>query len=154
LQVGTKRSGFWRLRSIARAPKANDLALSRSSNGNETPGRKTIEVNRIVRDTLVSRGLKGLHNDCCQRCGTTLSVGNGRTYAEAHHLRPLGKPHNGPDVPQNVIVVCPNCHALLDFFSVEIRRKDLRIPRDHKIAEKYLHYHNREFRAKTTSNVW
>jgi predicted restriction endonuclease len=149
LQVGSKRSGFWRLQTISPAPKANDFESVRKIKGNETPGRIIVEVNRIVRDTLVSRSLKGLHKNCCQRCGMTLTVGNGRSYAEAHHLQPLGRPHNGPDVPENVIVVCPNCHALLDFFAVEICAKELRGHKDHKIARKYLNYHNRKFRMKS-----
>jgi putative restriction endonuclease len=35
-------------------------------------------------------------------------------YAEAAHVRPLGWDHRGPDVPGNVLCLCPNHHVLLD----------------------------------------
>lgn len=38
----------------------------------------------------------------------------GGHYAEAAHIRALGKPHAGPDVPENVLCLCPNHHALFD----------------------------------------
>jgi putative restriction endonuclease len=31
------------------------------------------------------------------------------------HIRPLGAPHNGPDVKENIIIcLCPNHHVLFD----------------------------------------
>lgn len=35
-------------------------------------------------------------------------------YAEAAHIRALGSPHNGPDVIENVLCLCPNHHVLFD----------------------------------------
>lgn len=35
-------------------------------------------------------------------------------YAEAAHIRGLGRPHDGPDVVSNVLCLCPNHHVLFD----------------------------------------
>ncbi len=43
----------------------------------------------------------------------TLEVLGGR-YAGAAHVRALGKPHLGPQTPDNVICLCPNDHILFD----------------------------------------
>jgi len=35
--------------------------------------------------------------------------------AEVVGMEPLGTPHNGPDVYENIVCVCPNHHVLLDY---------------------------------------
>lgn len=74
---------------------------------------------RIVRDTAVSRKVKSLHDFHCQICGTRLEC-EGGPYAEAAHIRALGAPHNGPDVVENVLCLCPNHHVLFDYGSFSI----------------------------------
>ena len=34
--------------------------------------------------------------------------------SEGAHIRGLGRPHTGPDVPANVLCLWPNCHVLFD----------------------------------------
>ena len=46
-------------------------------------------------------------------CGYGL-VGLAGPYAEAAHIRPLGAPHDGPDVPETILCLCPNHHVLFD----------------------------------------
>jgi predicted restriction endonuclease len=41
-------------------------------------------------------------------CGETIPLADGLRYAEAHHIQPFGAPHNGPDISENVICLCPN----------------------------------------------
>ena len=41
------------------------------------------------------------------------------SYSEGAHIRPLGKPHDGPDQPDNVL--CPNCHVLFGAGAFAIR---------------------------------
>lgn len=77
------------------------------------PRAETV-VQRIVRDTAVGRAVKRLHDSTCQACSTRL-VTPGGPYAEAAHIRPLGRPHDGPDAPGNVLCLCPNCHVRFDF---------------------------------------
>ena len=76
--------------------------------------RVSIVVSRIVRDTRAAISLKKLYDDCCQLCGITLSI-NESNYCEAHHLRPLGTPHDGPDSWNNMMILCPNHHVLFDY---------------------------------------
>jgi len=49
-----------------------------------------------------------------------LQISAGEFYLEAHHLKPLGKRHNGPDMEKNLVCVCPNCHVLLDFNAIRL----------------------------------
>ncbi len=41
-------------------------------------------------------------------------------YAEAAHIRALGKLHNGPDVASNVLCLCPSHHVLFDTGAIYI----------------------------------
>ena len=77
--------------------------------------RQTITVNRIVRDNALSRFLKSLYQSQCQICKCTFRVPGGKRYAETHHIRPLGNPHNGPDKEDNMLVLCPLHHAMFDY---------------------------------------
>ena len=52
-------------------------------------------------------------------CGTRL-VGLAGPYAEAAHVRPLGAPHDDPDVPENILCLCPNHHVLFDHGGVTV----------------------------------
>jgi hypothetical protein len=55
-------------------------------------------------------GLQRIHSD-----------GRGRGfYCEAHHIRPLGIPHNGADSSDNILIVCPNHHKTLDYGAMMI----------------------------------
>jgi hypothetical protein len=110
--------------------------------GNPSPMRCAFETTRVLRDTAVTRYLKRLHRDTCQVCRKTLRLFDGTAYSEAHHLRPLGKPHNGPDIPPNVIVVCPNCHALCDMGGIQLSASRLRSRPGHEVDPRFLRYHN------------
>jgi putative restriction endonuclease len=75
--------------------------------------KRTGTVTRVIRDTKKSREVKKRYKYTCQVCLTQL-VGVGGPYAEAAHIRPLGKPHDGPDTYENLICLCPNHHTLFD----------------------------------------
>jgi predicted restriction endonuclease len=100
-----------------------------------------VETYRVLRDTALARRLKELHQDSCQICGTQLQLSD-RAYSEAHHIKPLGKPHNGPDIAENILVLCPNDHALLDYGAMELDLTKLRQEPNHRIAPEYVNYHN------------
>jgi len=100
------------------------------------------EVERIVRDTSMTRKIKLRHKYRCQICGHRLKMRGIGLYAEAHHIRPLGKPHDGNDVEENIICVCPNHHALLDYKAIKLNFNKLRKVQGHVIARKYIDYHN------------
>lgn len=112
--------------------------------GNENPGRVAQTTLRIIRDTVLSRTVKEKHDYRCQVCDEQIPVAGG-FYAEAAHIRPLGKPHDGPDTTDNILCLCPNHHVMFDRGSIWIddaftvqpnqetlRRKEINPPsRDH-----------------------
>ena len=61
------------------------------------PRRATFAIQRVIRDSAVGKDLKRLYQYQCQVCGTTIELPDGKRYAEIHHLRPVGKPHNGKE---------------------------------------------------------
>jgi hypothetical protein len=69
-------------------------------------------------------------------------------YIEAHHMRPLGK-HDGPDNRRNMLVLCPNHHAMFDlglprFISpsvIEIGRERIELTCKHAIAQRNIDYY-------------
>jgi predicted restriction endonuclease len=130
--------GIWGLRKFT--PHHLNEPQIKYSEGNESPERKDYTISRIIRDTDLSRRLKEQHNNTCQICSTRLQVKGNRFYSEAHHIKPLGKPHNGPDTKDNIIVVCPNCHVLLDNFKIQLNNEHL----TRKLNNEYIAYHNLE----------
>jgi putative restriction endonuclease len=107
--VGKSGYRIWRYR-LARSPRQNDVT-------NPPPGRsgqqRYATTQRLVRNTAVTQWVKELHEYRCQVCGRRLETPSG-AYAEGAHLRPVGRPHNGPDSPENVLCLCPNDHVRLD----------------------------------------
>jgi predicted restriction endonuclease len=68
-----------------------------------------------------------------------IQLSDGSYYAEAHHVRPLGRPYNGPDTIDNIICVCPNCHVLLDYKVIKLEK-----PKLPNVSSEYVDFHNRE----------
>lgn len=110
--------------------------------------RKSTIVYRIVRDTTLSLQIKTLYNYKCQLCDLIIESPSGERYAEAHHIKPLGQPHNGPDKSDNVVCVCPNCHAKLDYGIVKLEKSKIMLHERHEINQQYLDYHNDSIYSK------
>ena len=153
--VDKGKSGFrvfkFALRKIDDKPistPAGELPLPSS---NHEPDRVETHTTRVVRDTLAAQMVKKIHKHQCQACHTTIKRPGG-AYAEGVYIRPLGRPHNGPDTPDNILCLCPNCHVLFDgwAFSIEddgclvgalsgnLVESDL-----HPVNRDYLGYHRR-----------
>jgi hypothetical protein len=109
----------------------------------EPPARTPTTTYRILRDTQKALKIKIMYEYKCQICEHTIKLPNGDFYAEAHHIQPLGGPHPGPDVMENIMCVCPNHHAEMDYGVRPIDLTCLRILK-HKINPEYIDYHNRE----------
>lgn len=130
--------GVWGLRALVEpTPVAVDLDA-----GEASPGRAVQTVYRILRDTKLARQVKLLHRDECQICGEALRLSGERTYSEAHHIVPVGSDHNGPDTPENIIVLCPNHHALCDYGAIALDRARLRRIAGHSVSDESIRYHN------------
>jgi hypothetical protein len=110
----------------------------------EPPGeRVATTIYRVLRDTKLARRVKMMHAYECQICGHTIQLPDGSRYAEAHHIQPLGCLHNGPDVTGNILCLCPNHHAELDYGVAAISLSALRHFDGHVIDPKFVEYHNR-----------
>lgn len=88
----------------------------------------------LQRTPKVAKTVKDLENYTCQVCGRRLFNSKTMTpYAEIHHLRPLG--HNGPDILENVVCVCPLCHRLFHLGLLGIDKAlNLRLTSDYNDA--------------------
>ena len=129
------------------------------------PSRITQTVRRLERDSATARELKQNYEYKCQVCNTTIELPSGERYAEAHHLRPLGKPHNGKEGKSNTIVVCPQHHAMFDLSVIAIDPKSwlvkhwnshssetvLKLTIKHDLDKKSVDYHYKLFEETTKS---
>ncbi len=123
------------------APKA-------SPNSNKSVDRRETIILRIVRDSALGKTVKGIYKYHCQVCGIKLECSGG-PYAEAAHIRPLGSPHNGPDVLENLLCLCPNHHVLFDHggfsinddFEIIGQEGRLSVSSKHSINKEFLRYH-------------
>lgn len=113
------------------------------------PKRKAIMVDSITRNQTLVKRIKQLREHICQICSEKLNLGQNTYYSEVHHIKPLGKPHNGVDVIENMICVCPNCHKKLDYASIGINFENIIQIHGHEIGMEYVEYHNS--RIKTIS---
>jgi hypothetical protein len=126
------------------------LAIELNGNGGDTaqpidldpPSRVLATTYRILRDTAAARQLKADHEHRCQICGTTIELPDGTRYSEAHHVRPLGSPHDGPDVRENMVVLCPNHHAMCDYGVIRLSADTLRLIAGHVVEPAFIAYHN------------
>jgi hypothetical protein len=129
--------GVWGLRKLlVSTPIANDIEKP------SVPPRARCEIYRVLRDTALARQIKLLHQNRCQLCGEAILLPDGKTYSEALHLKPLGRPHNGPDIAANIIVLCPNHHVQCDYGAITLNRSTIKLHPKHQIGWEYLEYHN------------
>jgi len=105
---------------------------------------------RIVRETKIALEVKEIHDYECQICGNTIELPTGGRYAEGAHIKPLGRPHNGPDTLENLLCLCPNHHLMFDKYCYSINPETLKADGivgalstsdSHKIDKSFLEYH-------------
>jgi predicted restriction endonuclease len=96
--------------------------------GQNIPSRAPRTASSIQRSEKVAKWIKRTYDDTCQRCGTRLLI-PGNATSDAAHIRGLGSPHDGPDVVENVICLCPNHHRTFDLgawsITDDLKVKDL-----------------------------
>jgi putative restriction endonuclease len=157
-ELGKSRHLIWRYR-LVKEPATPQPPLS--------PGTPTVPqaaqriemlVQRLVRSTMVAQQVKELHDYRCQVCGERIETSAG-PYAEGAHIRPLGRPHDGPDGLGNLLCLCPNDHVRFDYGSLligddlTVRKVDgttigtLRTVSGHAISRQYLAYHRERFKG-------
>lgn len=154
------KSGFivwrFRLRKIEGELKNQSNVLQEEQNDYNSNNKKTkrieTRIQRIVRDTELSKKVKEKYKHTCQVCNIQIETSSGY-YAEAAHIKPLGAPHNGPDSEDNLLCLCPNHHvmfdyggfAILDNFELIGIEGKLTIMESHQINREYLKYHFEHF---------
>lgn len=119
----------------------SNFSLQWTSHANIVARQPSV-VNRIIRDTPLVRELKELYQNRCQICSEALVLPGGRRYSEGHHIRPVGNPHNGPDSPDNLLIVCPNHHVLCDYGAISLDCRALVVHPKHELRSEYIDYHN------------
>lgn len=96
------------------------------SNKDEVPlynEKISVWVNRYERDAKKRQECINDKGLCCYVCGMNFEevYGEiGRDFIHVHHIKPLAD--NGQDISENLIPVCPNCHAMLHRYLKEDSR--------------------------------
>jgi len=139
--------------------------LDSIARGNASPKRKMINSYKFERDYVLVCYIKEFYKNTCQICGTKLDLGEHEYYCEVHHIQPLSQ--DGPDILENMIVLCPNHHTLFDkgAITIDLRNKIVvhinkfnqingaKILINHKIRDEYIEYHNANILRKLNVNM-
>lgn len=130
-----------------------DPSLMTAHQPDEPTRREDAVVQRLIRSTVVARQVKQIYAHSCQICGGQIETPSG-LYAEGAHIKPLGRPHDGPDVLGNILCLCPNDHVRFDqgYFTVSDAKQvvraesgavlgGLRLDHRHELRRDCLEYH-------------
>jgi putative restriction endonuclease len=149
------RRDHWRLSS----PKSPPIAefVQPPSDIAAPPDRVETHVQRIIRDTNAAKSLKALYDYKCQVCGLRIEPASGNFYIEVHHVRPLGGVHHGLDTYSNMLVLCPNHHAMFDFGipqfitheSIKIGEASHSLACKHNLEADVVAYHNEQIHRRS-----
>lgn len=87
-----------------------------------------------------------------------LVLPGGTAYAEGAHVRPLGRPHDGPETSDNLLCPCPNDHVRFDHGAIYLTDElavidsgtgdeisQLRLATDHHINPDHVKFHRETF---------
>ena len=138
--VDTRNSSY--LTALVRQILSSGPTPTAADLPNPLPSRAETTTFRILRDTKLAREIKAIHNDECQLCSTTIELPTGRRYSEAHHIRPLGGDHGGLDNAENILCLCPNCHAKCDLGAIALDISNLKLRSGHVVSPDSIRYHN------------
>jgi 5-methylcytosine-specific restriction endonuclease McrA len=121
--------------------------------GHWVPTGRGTYGDRPQADSSAVRKLKRWYQDRCQMCGTVLVLPAPRhRSSEAAHIR--AREDGGPDVVENLLCLCPNCHTrfdagaliltddlmILDMVTGELGKK-ITLHRWHFIDTQYVRHH-------------
>ncbi len=155
------KSGYYICRFHLGSEKQIDI-LEKEIKPNLKPDYKRADraattVSRIKRDVSLSENIKEIYRYKCQVCNVYLKTPYG-AIAIGAHIKGLGKPHNGPDVIENMICLCPNHHEQFDdhgFYidseTSEIKGlegydgKKITLNKKHNIEKSFLKYHLKDY---------
>ncbi|MEE9283476.1 MAG: HNH endonuclease [Nitrososphaerales archaeon] len=92
-----------------------DKAIADLDREAKTPDRVWTKVERTKRNDTLRKLLKKKYSFRCQfeNCGFSFRQRNCSWYVEAAHIKALAS--GGPDTSDNVLIVCPNHHKMIDY---------------------------------------
>lgn len=140
-----------------------ELKLKKSLKPNyERTSRTEVTTSRIKRNTSISENLKEIYEYKCQICDIFLNQpGTERGICIGAHIKPIGKPHEGPDAIENMLCLCPNHHDQFDKHSFTIDSqnmkiiglegytgKQLNVNKKHRIDKDFVDYHKKQYEIK------
>lgn len=150
--LDTGRDGYrvWRYR-LVRIPSVERLVSSQVLTvpaGKEQPVRSTVYTTRVIRNSEIGNHIRSLYGYTCQISGDRLATPQG-PYAEACHIRPVGRPHNGPDTLGNILCLSPNMHVLFDLGAITLsddfyvigKDVQLHVNPSHNLSRECIRYH-------------
>lgn len=117
-----------------------------SRNLNKPPEEREARTKRLKRCYKMIGDLKEKYGYRCQikSCGFSFRMKNGEVYCEAAHIKPLSSREAGLDVPENILILCPNHHKMLDYGAMKVlspaevaidgRKHELFVPRGEGIG--------------------
>jgi len=151
----TGRAGFlvWRYRLIAIVNEilSQDRKTTPTLPFATSTKTKTI-ITQVVKESQYTQRIKKMYDFTCQICGTRLETPIG-PYAESTYIKPVGKPHDGPDREDNILCLCPNHRILFTFGAISISNDFtllgctgvLKVQKKHKINIDFLKYHREHY---------
>jgi len=124
----------------------------------DSPSRTEVTFKKLKRDIKLSENIKKIYEYKCQICDVYLQTPNG-AIAIGAHIKALGEPHNGPDLLENMLCLCPNHHDQFDALSFYIEPSNMEIiglegfqnkrlfchPK-HSIETNFLEYHKERYK--------
>lgn len=84
-----------------------------------TPEKITKLVRTFRRNGKLVRDMKEKYKNECQICGFTFKTAKGSYYSEAAHIVPISSGKEGVDTPDNMWILCPNHHKMLDMGAIK-----------------------------------
>ncbi|MFI4974454.1 MAG: HNH endonuclease [Caulobacterales bacterium] len=156
LRAGSRRPGR---RASARTPEATNAETPAPEWRDDTSEPATEVARRLqqlqlqVRNPGLGRELRAHYGNECCFCGKALIVGvePDQFYSEAAHVRALGRPHNGPDRRDNMLVLCPEHHIQFDAGILTIVERRSRLEIFSRIQGDPLH--GREVRLRPPHSI-
>ena len=153
------KSGFYVCRfHLQSQSEINVLETNLKPNLKSTYSRTTrteTTIQKLNRNIKNSEDIKSLYDYQCQVCEIKLDTPKKfPSIAIGAHIRGVGRPHDGPDVLENMLCLCPNHHEQFDKFSFyidpstlevnglkEFERKKILTSKRHSIDPEFLKYH-------------
>ncbi len=110
---GTPSTG--RAQFEAAVSQARQKGTTQKPAGNSNPKKTTTESSSYARDPDVKAWVLENANGTCESCNTEAPFLNheGKPFLEVHHVIRLAD--GGPDVIENAVALCPNCHKAFHY---------------------------------------